>query len=116
MSDLDVRMVLLPTDDLEASITFYVETLGMKLKFRDGDHYAAIDGGSITIALATEIDHPLPAEVVVGIKAADVDAAVASIEAGGGSIVRPAFDGAHERRAVVRDCGGNGLVIYGSLS
>jgi catechol 2,3-dioxygenase-like lactoylglutathione lyase family enzyme len=50
MSDYDVRMVVLSTGDLDESIRFYTETLGMKLKFRDGAHYAAIDGGSITIA------------------------------------------------------------------
>ena len=53
MSDYDVRMVILSTDDLDDSIRFYSETLGMTLKFRDGAHYAALDGGSITLALAT---------------------------------------------------------------
>ena len=73
MSDYDVRMVVLSTDDLDESIRFYTETLGMTLKFRDGSHYAALDGGSITIALATAVDHPIPGQVVVGIKTADVE-------------------------------------------
>ena len=47
MSDHDVRMILLSTDDLDASIAFYTQTLGMTLKFRDGGHFAAIDGGSV---------------------------------------------------------------------
>lgn len=115
MRDLDVRMVVLSTNDLAASIDFYVATLGMKLKFRDGDRYAAIDSGSITIALATEIDHPIPGEVVIGMKAADVDTAAAVIAAAGGTIVRAPYDDAHERRAVARDGSGNGLVIYGPL-
>ena len=34
MSEYDVRMVVLSTDDLDESIQFYSETLGMKLKFR----------------------------------------------------------------------------------
>ena len=38
MSDYDVRMVVLSTDDLDESIRFYSETLGMSLKFRDGAH------------------------------------------------------------------------------
>ena len=88
MSDHDVRMVVLSTDDLDESIRFYSETLGMKLKFRDGAHYAALDGGSITLALATAVDHPLPGHVVVGIKTADVDAAAKAIEANGGAIVK----------------------------
>jgi predicted enzyme related to lactoylglutathione lyase len=115
MGSFDVRMIVVSTKDISASVAFYVETLGLKLKFRDGDRYAAIDAGSVTIALAAPVDHPLPGEVVVGIKTADVDAAVAVIEAGGGTVVKSAYDDAHERRAVVRDQGGNGLVIYGPL-
>ena len=51
MSAHDVRMIILSTDDLVESIRFYSETLGMPLKFRDGAHFAALDGGSLTLAL-----------------------------------------------------------------
>ncbi len=115
MSDYDVRMVILSTDDLDESIQFYSETLGMPLKFRDGAHYAALDGGSITLALATSVDHPIPGQVVVGIKTADVDAAAKAIEENGGAIVKAPYDDAHERRAVVYDHKGNGLVFYSPL-
>jgi lactoylglutathione lyase len=115
MSDYDVRMVVLSTDDLDESIRFYSETLGLALKFRDGAHYAALDGGSITLALATAIDHPLPGKVVVGIKTADVDAAAKAIEDSGGAIVKGPYNDAHERRAVVYDNKGNGLVFYSPL-
>ena len=114
MSDHDVRMVMLSTDDLDASITFY-ESLGMSVKFRDGSHFAALDGGSVTLALATRIDHPIPGQVVVGLKTADVDAAAKAVEDAGGEIVRAAYDDSHERRAVVYDNQGNGLVFYSPL-
>ncbi len=116
MSDHDVRMVVLSTDDLDESIRFYTETLGMTLKFRDGAHYAALDGGSITLALATSVDHPIPGQVVVGVKTADVDAAAKAVEENGGAIVRGPYDDAHERRAVVYDHKGNGLVFYSPLA
>ena len=109
-------MVVLSTDDLDESIRFYSETLGMPLKFRDGGHFAAIDGGSITIALATALDHLMPGQVVVGIKTADVDAAAKAIEASGGGVVKGPYDDAHERRAVVYDNKGNGLVFYSPLA
>ena len=115
MSEHDVRMVILSTDDLDESIKFYSETLGMPLKFRDGAHFAALDGGSVTVALATAIDHPIPGQVVVGIKTADVDAAAAAVEASGGGVVKGPYDDAHERRAVVYDNKGNGLVFYSPL-
>ena len=101
LSDYDVRMVVLSTDDLDESIRFYTETLGMSLKFRDGAHYAALDGGSITLALATAVDHPMPGHVVVGIKTADVDAAAEAIEANGGAIVKGPYNDAHERLSLI---------------
>jgi lactoylglutathione lyase len=115
VSEHDVRMVVLSTDDLDESIRFYTETLGMQLKLRDGSHYAALDGGSVTLALATAVDHPIPGKVVVGIKTADVDAAAKAIEDNGGAIVKGPYNDAHERRAVVYDNQGNGLVFYSPL-
>ncbi|MFT4288295.1 VOC family protein [Nocardioides sp.] len=114
MSDHQIRQIVLSTDNLDDSIAFY-ESLGFALKFRDGTHYAALDGGAVTIALATPVDHPLPGKVVVGIKTEDVDAAAAAVEADGGAIVKAPYDDAHERRAVVYDNQGNGLVFYKSL-
>lgn len=115
MADYDVRMVVLSTDDLDESIRFYTETLGMPLKFRDGAHYAAIDGGSITIALATAVDHPMPGQIVVGIKTADVDSAAETVDTNGGGLVKGPYNDAHERRAVVYDNKGNALVFYSPL-
>lgn len=116
MSDYDVRMIILSTDDLDESIAFYSDTLGMGLKFRDGAHFAALDGGSVTVALATSVDHPIHGQVVVGVKTNDVDAAAKAVEASGGGIIRGPYDDAHERRAVVYDNKGNGLVFYSPLA
>ncbi|WP_395704510.1 VOC family protein [Rhodococcus ruber] len=115
MSSHEVKMIVLSTDDLDESIRFYNETLGMALKFRDGAHFAALDGGGVTLALATAVDHPIHGQVVVGIKTADVDAAAKAIEEAGGGIVQGLYDDAHERRAVVYDNKGNGLVFYSPL-
>ena len=115
MSDNQVRMIILSTDDLEKSIRFYTETLGFPLKFRDGNHFAALDGGTITLALATSIDHPIPGQIVVGIKTDDVDGTAHAVDESGGGMVKGPYDDAHERRAVVYDSTGNGLVLYKSL-
>jgi lactoylglutathione lyase len=61
-------MIVLSTDNLDESVRFYSETPGLPVKFRDGAHFAALDGGPITLALATAVDHPRrrllrPAEV-----------------------------------------------------
>ena len=115
MNKPEVKMIILSTDDLEESIRFYNETLGMEVKFRDGTHFAALDGGGVTLALATAVDHPIPGQVVVGIKTSDVDAAAKAIEANGGGIVQGPYNDAHERRAVVYDNKGNGVVFYSPL-
>lgn len=69
----------------------------------------------MTLALATEIDHPIPGQVVVGIKTDDVDGAAKIVDENGGGVARQPYDDAHERRAVVYDGEGNGLVFYKSL-
>lgn len=106
-----VSMIILSTDDLDSSIAFY-EGLGFPLKFRDGDHFAALDGKSIVLALATEIDHPIPGQVVVAINTGDVDGELERLRTGGAVIVREPYDAAHERRAIVHDDQGNGLVLF----
>src|ERR1700753_4788 len=109
-------MVILSTDDLDESIRFYSETLGMSLKFRDAAHFAALDGGPVTLALATAVDHPIPGQVVVGIKTDDVDAAAKAVEASGGGILNGQYAAAHDRRAVVSDNKGTGVVFYKPLA
>jgi lactoylglutathione lyase len=116
LSSHEVRMIVLSTDDLDESIKFYSDTLGMPVKFRDGTHFAALDGGGFTLALATSLDHPIHGQVVVGIKTTDVDAAAKATEQAGGGIVKGPYDDAHERRAVVYDNKGNGLVFYSPLA
>ncbi|MBX3116006.1 MAG: VOC family protein [Cryobacterium sp.] len=116
MSSLEVRMVVLSTENLDESIKFYTETLGFPLKFRDGSHFAALDGGSITIAIATSLDHPMIGTTLVSMKTDDVDGFAKSIEEAGGAIMKGPYDDAHERRAVVYDNMGNGLVLYSPLA
>jgi hypothetical protein len=60
----------------------------MSLTFPDGAHCAALDDGSVTVALATAVDHPIYGQAV---------------EVSGGGIVRDPNDDAHENRAVVYD-------------
>lgn len=115
MTERQVRQIVLWTENLDDSVQFYNETLGFPLKFRDGNHYAALDCGGVTIALATESDHPIPGQIIIGIKTEDPDGDAEAVSAAGGVIARQAYDGAHERRAVVYDGDGNGIVFYKTI-
>ena len=59
MSEHDVRMITLSSDDVDESIRFYSETLGMAVEFRDGARFAALDGGSVTLAVLAPIGREL---------------------------------------------------------
>ena len=50
-----------------------------KREVSGGAHFAALDGGPVTLALATAIDHPIHGQVVVGVKTTDVDAAATQV-------------------------------------
>ena len=108
-----VGMVIQPVEDLEATLEFYQEAMGLELKFRDGDRFAALAAGTATIALAAG-EERLSDQTVVSYKVDDVDTAVLELVASGARVLREADDGPHERRAVLCDPAGNPLIVYGA--
>jgi predicted enzyme related to lactoylglutathione lyase len=108
-----VGMVIHPVEDLEAAIQFYETTLGLSVKLRDGDRFCAMDAGGVTIALAAG-EERLSEIPLVSYKVADVDTAVRDLVAAGAIVERPAHNGPHERRALLRDPDGNPLMVYAS--
>jgi predicted enzyme related to lactoylglutathione lyase len=107
--------VLHPVGDVAAAVEFYGSVLGFPTKFVDGQRYAALDAGGITLALAAP-EEDLAGVPAASVKVTDVDATVTAIVAAGGSLVRGPEAGPHERRAVVRDPWANTLIVYGPLS
>ena len=109
-----VSQVLHPVADVPAAIDFYGRAFGFAVAFADGDRYAALDAGPVKLALAGLAEDVTGGESAASIKVANVEAAVDAFVEAGGSIVRPAEQGPHEVRAVVRDPWGNPLVVYAS--
>src|SRR5579859_1574125 len=98
--------------DLDAAVRFYTQVLGLGLRFRDGDHWAAFDVGGST--LAVEGGSPGgPGGATVSLRVDGLDAVVADLRAKGAT-VSDVTTGAHERRAEVQDPAGNQLVLYES--
>ena len=103
-------------DDVEESMKFYRDVIGLKLKFQDGDRWAAFDVGTTTLALArSEAQEPRSAGATVSLRASDVDewAAEASQR---GLAIGEVETGPHERTLSVTDPDGNRLVVFSPLS
>jgi catechol 2,3-dioxygenase-like lactoylglutathione lyase family enzyme len=89
--------------DLDRAVTFYVETLGLKLERRWGDHWAAIQAGpGLSIGLHPKSDHaPAPGTrgaISVGFNIDEsIDEAVQRLTAAGvrfrGPVIRDAKGG-----------------------
>jgi predicted enzyme related to lactoylglutathione lyase len=105
--------VLHPVPDVEAAVAFYGGVLGFGTKFVDGDRYAALDAGGVTLALAGPAEDVTSGVAAASVKVADVTATLDAIVGAGGTLVRAAEQGPHEVRAVARDPWGNTLVVYG---
>jgi predicted enzyme related to lactoylglutathione lyase len=106
--------VIVPAPDLDAQLAFYT-SLGLTTRFRDGDRYAAVTDGAVTIGLADESQQPVPGRTMLSIRVEDLEATVVALVAVGGR-AGETVTGPHERRTVVTDPGGNPLVVYERLA
>jgi predicted enzyme related to lactoylglutathione lyase len=111
-----LRQIILPVGDLGAAIDHYTSTLGLSVQFRDGERWAALDLGGMSLCLAGPGEQPAGAEVALGVKVAELDAAIVRLSRQGGTVVSGAYDGPHERRATIRDRFGTVLALYEPLT
>ena len=94
--------------DMDAAVTFYAQVLGLPLKFRDGNNWAAFDVAGVTLALE---GGPSERGATVSLRVQQLDQVVARLRESGASVSEP-VEGAHERRAELTDPSGNTLVLY----
>jgi len=107
-----LRQIIVPVDDVEKALGHYRDVLGLEVRFQDGDRWAALALGDVTLALAGPGEQPAGDGIALGIKVADLDAALAHLAGAGGTVLEEPRDGAHERRVTVRDAGGTLTVLY----
>ena len=79
MSDHEVKMIILSTDDLDESIRFYSETLGMTGEVPRRNPFRRPGRRTGDPRAGDRHRSSIPGRVVVGIKTADVDAAAKAI-------------------------------------
>ena len=110
-----LRQVIVPVADVVQAAEAIAAQLGLELRFRDGDRWAAFDAGGLTLALAGPGEQPAGGGIALGVKVADLDAALERVAAEGGEVLEDVREGEHERRATCRDRFGATLALYQSL-
>ena len=110
---MKIGHIIVPADDMDAQLEFYGR-LGLDTKFRDGDRYAALTDGVVTLGLADASQQPVPGRTVVSVEVDDLDDVVAGLRASG-TAVDDIVVGPHERRVVVTDPAGSPVVLYERL-
>ena len=104
--------VILAADDFQRTVDFCEHALGLPLKFRDGDRWAAFDAGGVTLAVAGGSEKPPGGGVALSFKVEDVAAAMARAVKGGATVVQEAAEGPHEIRGVVKTRAGHAIYFY----
>jgi flavin reductase (DIM6/NTAB) family NADH-FMN oxidoreductase RutF/catechol 2,3-dioxygenase-like lactoylglutathione lyase family enzyme len=105
------RSVLLSVSDLDRSCSYYVDSLGWALLFRDENRWAVVDAGGLNLALAAS-GEAFARETAINVKVTDVEAALTRALKGGGTAEGELQSGEHETRAAVRDPDGHLLFLY----
>lgn len=101
------------TQEMEASVAFYRDALGLKLKFQDGARWAQFDAGGSNFSLSSPeeaADGAVGATVVFEVT--DLDAVAQNVTAGGGTVLGRRDMGSHGRTLTFRDPFGNVAQLF----
>ena len=112
MRNIGISQLLIPVRNMSTALRFYEEQVGLTLKFRDGDRYAALDGGPITIGLLGPGEDIAGAVVSAGIRVDDLRGVAEGLSTG---LSQEIETGPDELRLVIRDPDGHPLVISQKL-
>jgi predicted enzyme related to lactoylglutathione lyase len=111
-----VDFVCVPTDDFDASMAFYGETLGLPFLMRWGQSPGAeFQAGNLTLAIMepTAFGQEFrPNAVPIALHVEDIDAARAQLEAAGVVFVTDTFDSGVCHQAIFKDPAGNPLGLH----
>lgn len=114
MSDTTSAMglgnVFFSVEDVERSLMYYRDMLGLELKFRDGESWVAFDVSGTTIALAPK-EGDAHGGATVSFRVADVEE-WSQAAAARGCEVGEIEAGRHEKLVRLHDPDGNPIIIY----
>ncbi len=109
-----LRQVLVVAKDLEPSVRFWQDMLGLELAFRDGDRWVQFKAGDVSFALASvEEGQGAPSGVPVPVfEVDDLDAAFAELQRAGVPSGGLRDMGAHGRTLAAIDPSGARIVLF----
>ena len=112
-----VDFVSVPTTDLERSVTFYGETLGLRRTvYRPENNFAEFDTGTVTFSVIDPtrmgVGEFQPNKNHVALQVADTHAARAELERRGVQFMGDVFDTGVCHMAFFNDPDGNALMLH----
>jgi lactoylglutathione lyase len=107
--------LMINVEDMDKACAFYANTMGLRLKFRDGARWAAFDAGGVTLALAGAGERP-NAPISLNFKVTNLEQALQRVLADGGRLETETVTTAHESRAAVRDVDGHLIHLYSPVA
>lgn len=114
MNVIKVTNVYYVVPDMDAALAFYRDTLGLNVKFQDGDRWTQFDVGGTQVAIAT----PAPGQVDPGSNATvvlqvdDLAATRADLAARGIAVSEVIGMGDHSSFFTCRDPAGNVVQFF----
>jgi predicted enzyme related to lactoylglutathione lyase len=102
---------MLNVEDMDKACAFYGNVMGLPLKFRQENMWAAFDAGGVTLALAGQAEKAQN-PVALNFKVENVADATNTAVAGGAILMAPEKKGGHEIRATVKDTNGHLINFY----
>jgi catechol 2,3-dioxygenase-like lactoylglutathione lyase family enzyme len=110
-----VDFVMFPVSDLDRSIGFYRDTLGMNLEFRHGDMWVEFTATPTTLALykpESPEDASTSGGAAIALAVGDVHSAIAELEDKGILVAIKPFESPVCYFAVVKDPDGNSVILH----
>ncbi len=101
-------------DDMDAAMDFYKNTLGLALKFRDGDGWAQFDVNGVGVAVANPSEGSVPpgGGATVVLEVDDLMETRRMLTEKGAQVNEVVDMGGHGRYFTVRDPAGNLVQIF----
>jgi predicted enzyme related to lactoylglutathione lyase len=109
-----VKYAYVVVEDMDASVSFYRDALGLKLKFQDGQRWAEFDAGngsSIALASAEESGLGIPGPVIV-FQATEAETLLGNLVAAGAEVIGRRDMGNHGRLVAIREPSGGVFQIF----